>query len=395
MAIEGSYDERSFTPKDPWRVWAEVQGIGLYWDTDNQFAAGRQGVRGIQSNPVTPTRSGVRGLAVNTPVGEAPRARATPVNMLGNTRNLSFGGRSYGSQAIDRNEWGRLGSTVGQVAPIAVEYGSQRAERRQTRAQTAPSGVPTPPVSMAGRLAQRWRQRNTPQPPQSLNMGLPQNVPLPPQPGEAPPLPSPTQATRQPSWVTTPPTGPTPSPLATSNWREEQAQRIAEWELGEPGQPTPDVTLGSRTYQQERAQAREARATAPSEPEVGMPTATERWARARQLQTERETARGNTPRNRNLPGSVASGRSAPMPQNPPSPRPGSVGTVPIAPRSGTTAEPAPSVESPRDWATRRGIPLGRWDGEPSAQPTSAVGGQEERLSAEGVTSPKSTRKKNS
>lgn len=365
MAIEGSYDQASFTPKDPFRLWAEAQGVGLYWDTENQFAAGRQGVRGIQANPVSATRSGVRGLSVSAPVGEAPRAQATPVNMLANPRNLSFGGRNYGSQAIDRGEWGRLGSVVIPAVSAMTEARGERSGQQGPRVRTAPSGVPTPPSTPAGKLAQRWRQRNTPQPPQSLNMGLPQNVPLPPQPDEAPPLPRPTMATQQPSWVTTPPTGPTPSPLATSNWREDQAQRIAEWELGEPGQPAPDVTLGSRTYQQERAQEREARATAPSQPEVGMPTASERWTRARQLQVERELARGDAPRNRNLPGSVASGRSAPMPQNAPvqqpAPRPGSVGTVPITP------------------------------------PTSVVGGQEERLAAEGVTPtapPKRTRKKN-
>lgn len=381
MAIEGAYNAQQFSAGRPDALsWQQHM---MYWDTQNPFSAGTRGV------------SGNLGGTTDLPVINAPRAQARPVNMLGNPRNLSFGGRNYGTQQIDRNEWNRLGSFVVPAVSAMTQSREQGEGQRAPRSRTTPpSGVPAPPSTPAGRLAQRWRQRNAPQPPQSLNMGLPQNVPLPPQPGEAPPLPSPTPATQQPSWVTTPPTGPTPSPLATSNWREEQAQRIAEYELGEPGQPTPDVTLGSRTYQQERAQAREARATAPSEPEVGMPTATERWARARQLQTERETARGNAPRNRNLPGSVASGRSAPMPQNPPSPRPGSVGTVPVAPRSGTTAEPAPSVESPRDWATRRGIPLGRWDGEPTAQPTSSVGGQEERLSAEGVTPPKRTRKKN-
>lgn len=360
MAIEGAYNADSYSIRNPQNL--EFQQYMMYWDTQNPFAAGRQGVRGIQDNPISSTRSGVRGLSVSAPVGEAPRAQATPVNMLANPRNLSFGGRNYGRQAIDRGEWNRLGSFVIPAVSAMTEARGERPGQQGPRVRTAPSGVPTPPSTPAGKLAQRWRQRNTPQPPQSLNMGLPQNVPLPPQPGEAPPLPRPTMATQQPSWVTTPPTGATPSPLATSNWREEQAQRIAEWELGEPGQPAPDVTLGSRTYQQERAQER---ATAPSEPEVGMPTSSERWTRARQLQVERELARGDAPRNRNLPGSVASGRSAPMPQNAPvqqpAPRPGSVGTVPITP------------------------------------PTSVVGGQEERLAAEGVTPtapPKRTRKKN-
>lgn len=366
MAIEGAYNAQQFSAGRPDALsWQQHM---MYWDTQNPFSAGTRGVRSTGTNPFQQTRSGVQKIATEIPIGQAPRAQARPVNMLGNPRNLSFGGRNYGTQQIDRGEIDRIGSFIRPAVSAMTQSREQGEGQRAPRSRTTPpSGVPAPPSTPAGRLAQRWRQRNAPQPPQSLNMGLPQNVPLPPQPGEAPPLPSPTQPAPGPSWVTTPPTGPTKHPLATSNWREEQAQRVAEYELGEPGQPTPDVGIGSRTYQQERAQERQARDTAPSEPEAGMPTSAERRSRARQLQAERELARGNAPRNRNLPSSVASGRTAPTPQNvpfeqpAPTPRPGSVGTVPIT------------------------------------MPTSPVGGQEERLAAEGAapaTPAKRTRNKN-
>jgi len=227
MATGGSYNPSTFKQSTPFETWAQVQGIGLYWDTENQFAAGKQGV----------SRAGF-----STPgaaYGQLQRAQAPGVNYLGGSgqRQLNFGGRDYGSQAIDRNEIGRIGSVMEPIAQNITDW-----RMAQKANQTYPTSGPG--------AFQQWRQKQ-----QMKRAGIP-----------TPPQPQATQPGTLPS-----PVLPTPSPLATSNWREEQAQRIAEYELGEPGQPTPDPSAGSRAYQEEVARRRANRPTGPSQSGMAPP----------------------------------------------------------------------------------------------------------------------------
>ena len=143
MAIEGSYNAGSYTVRNPQNL--EFQQYMMYWDTNNPFAKGRPGVQG----PL--------GGATDLPAISAPRAQARPVNMLGNARNLSFGGRNYGPQNIDRNEWGRLGSTI---VPTLEGMAQQRQQRLQTTGQSVAQGP-----GIISRAVQKWRQRNVPPPP--------------------------------------------------------------------------------------------------------------------------------------------------------------------------------------------------------------------------------------
>ena len=304
MAIGGSFSQDAFTPKDPWRTWAEVQGLGLYWDTDNQFAAGKQGVRQFDTPITSTTRSGVRSInaplgtsrsgvrSINAPLGtsrqprydlgvDAPTGKleaisAKEVNMFDSTSPISDGDRNYGDQTIDRDELARLssmGSTVASaVAPVAERVGQ----------------------SWAGVRARRRFARETEQQARGIEQQgramMAQGVPPAPGAGGPSPLPPPAPGAGRPGGLPAPqaPLAPQKHSLATSNWREVQAQRIAEQAMGQPGQPAPDVTLGSRMYQEERAQERANRPAPASAP--GVTTSAQRWENARRLQTEREAA---------------------------------------------------------------------------------------------------------
>jgi len=89
MAIGGSFNKDTFRQTTPFETWAQVQGVGLYWDTENQFAAGRPAPR--------PDRGGGH-------------------NYLG-TRGpaINYGGRDYGSQPIDRGELQRAGTGISAI----------------------------------------------------------------------------------------------------------------------------------------------------------------------------------------------------------------------------------------------------------------------------------------
>lgn len=283
MAIEGAYNAQQFAASRPDALsWQQHM---MYWDTQNPFSAGER----------------------------APQARAQPVNMLGSGRNLSFGGRNYGSQDIDRNEWGRLGSVVVPTVSAMLQSREQGVGRQRAGSGTEPT------EESPNRLQQAWRKRQLTK----------QGIPMPPQP------------TAKTPGTLPPPTLPTPHTLATSNWRAEQAQRIAD-NLNQIGRApvTINPTLeASQSYQQERAQERVQNAQRrTAEASIGTggapppPPATnaERMANAqRRIASQQATRRPPT---------------EPLPQAVPN-------------------RPAPNV---------------------MPSPITAVGGQEERLAAEGT-----------
>lgn len=355
MAIGGSFDPSTFTNRTPFETWAQVQGIGLYWDTENTFAAGKQGVRSASFGAQAPMqgRQGVRSLDVSAPMRGYSPARAQPVNMFGSARNISSGGRDYGSQAIDRGELQRLSSMGSSFVDIARQ-----------RAENAPGQTMGPRTPSARQQRRQLRRAGVPMPPQPGQVPLPPpSMPEEPETGFAPPggvpgLSQPPQ-TQQATKTLPAPVPATPHALAGTNWREVQAQRIAELELGEPGQPAPNPSVGSRSYLEEVERRRAERAGLPPAPTAPPLTGAQRMERAGQLQAERQAAvaarggRGPMP-----PGAVSNRRSPDL--LPPNMRPGAVGTAKIP------------------------TPMG------------LAGGQEERLSAEGATPaapPKRTRKK--
>lgn len=327
MAKGGSYNAGAFTASTPmpleWQQWQ------MYRDTQNPFASGGR----IES---------AGGGGSNYLGGSSPRA-------------INFGGRDYGSQELDRDELRRIGSTAVPLFSGIIDNIKEWRERQQANQTYPTAGSTAGPSTPAGRSRRGsptgsatsstgrsgGRQSAPPAP-----VTLPPGVPSPPGgPLSAPPPPQPRPLA--PPTMSTPPTPPirTPHPLATSNWREEQAQRLAEYEMGEPGQPTPDPSVGSRAYQEEVARRRAERAP---QPEPTPATGSQRLSQAWKLQAEREAAVEARGGRGPMPGSaVANNRSPDL--LPPEMRPGAVGTAKI----------------------------------PS--PMSAVGGQEERLAAEGTT----------
>ena len=354
MAIGGSFNPSTFKNQTPFETWAQVQGIGLYWDTENTFAAGKQGVGRASFGAQAPIqgRQGVRARELSAPMRGYSPARAQPVNMFASARNISSGGRDYGSQAIDRNELQRLEST-----------GASFAELARQRTEATPGGPAGQRVPSARQQRRQLRKAGVPMPPQSGQVPLPPpSMPEEPDTGFAPPggvpgLPQPPQPQQDTRGLPAP-VMPTPHANVGSNWREVQAQRIAELELGQPG-PVADPSVGSRSYLEQAERRRAERAGLPPAPTAPPLTGAQRMERAGQLQAERQAAvaarggRGPMP-----PGAVSNRRSPDL--LPANMRPGAVGTAKIP------------------------------------TPMSVVGGQEERLSAEGTTPPapaKRTRKK--
>lgn len=220
MPLDESYNPKSFTPQDPVQMmWARRMWD---WDTKNPFAAGYNPFNPQTGGPGThtpglgsSTPSGVRLMNTSLPVADAPRASARPVNMLQNTRNLSFGGRNYGTQSIDRGEWDRFGSTVGTIAGALMPQG-----RGSVARGVAVPGGQTPNIFT--RTVQKWRQRNVPPPPDYSGL---------------------TGAERMANAQAR--TGAQPSESVTPGIVNE----------------TEDVTAGSRAYQERVAEERRGRAT--------------------------------------------------------------------------------------------------------------------------------------
>lgn len=305
MPVGGSFNKDAFQQQDPLQMlWARRL---WNWDTQNPFAKGVAGVQSVGSHGMVRGRQSAMDLGVQAPVGQLQQAVARPVNMLANPRQLNFGGRDYGDQSIDRNEIARIkqmGATGAKlVAPIAGAIGQRWAERRANKVAES-EAIPTA-------------------------------------------------------------TTPTPHPIASSNWREEQAARRAEYAPGassESSQPTLDVSADSRAYQEERAQER---ANRPPTTEPTPATSQERLANAAKRQEEMKAARqqAGSPA-APLPGGTASRRPSGLPQPSIFAQPKSV-TTPSQPVS---TSPSPVV----------------------ASPVTPVGDQSARLAAEGTTTPGGT-----
>lgn len=218
MATGGSYNPSTFAQKTPFETWAGVQGIGLYWDTENQFAAGKQGV----------TRASFGGPGAV----EGRIRRATPPggNYLGGygQRQINIGPRDYGSQAIDRGEIGRIGGLTGEIAgaigPVVQPLVSNW---RQTQAKN-----------------KRYRQL------QQVETGITNRM-------------SEIETALEPDWMKEARER-GPSPLASGDWRTEQEARKQAQGPGAPPQLplTPDVSAESQTYQRQVAQRRASRQAA-------------------------------------------------------------------------------------------------------------------------------------
>lgn len=325
MAVGGSYNARDFQPTDPMSMMWQMR----MWDyeTTNPFA------RGEDVPQLASTSRGRNYLGGTTPP------------------QINVGGRNYGDQGINRGELDRLGTgtqaVMGALDPLIDRWRARQGRKQvfrnlqereqeimtrmgQIQGQLGQAGAPLTPAPGTPRSSgTRGGRGGGRQPaPSATPVTLPTGVPTPPGGSPLPPPPPQGAPLPPPTVKATPPR--TPHPLATSNWREEQAQRIAELELGEPGQPTRDLSVDSRIYARTRAEERAKRAEEQaSQPAPTPATSAQRWERAEQLKAEREAAvaaRGG--RATNLPQAVPN-RPASTPSGPTIVRPGSIGSVRI------------------------------------------------------------------
>lgn len=245
MAIGGSFNKAAFNQQDPIQMmWARRMWD---WDTQNPFAKGVQQPMTVHGGGVSSGRQGVRMLNTQVPVGQIDQAVARPVNVLGSARNISAGGRNYGDQSIDRNEIERLKNTGSAFIQMARGMGEQQqAGTAGPAPTTSQAPAPTPPTPGQQRRQTRRLAK--------------QGVPAPPQPAQQQPgtLPAPVL--------------PTPSALATTDWKTEQEQRKRDYEASRTApQPAVDAGASSRAYLEEVARRRANRPTGPSQAGMAPP----------------------------------------------------------------------------------------------------------------------------
>jgi hypothetical protein len=390
MATGGSYNPSTFSQKTPFETWAQVQGIGLYWDTENQFAAGKQGVSRARFGGPGATEGTLR------------RASGSDVNVLGGygQRQINVGGRDYGSQALDRGELDRIGTIAVPMQNRLISDWRKRQKQTQkylsSKSKASPSGgttnqtggtgtTPTTPTAQPGTAQPGTRAtRRAKTSPASSTMPV---SPGQAQPAQAQPAQGPVPTSQGPTSKWPNPT----DPVAAANrglvdWRAKQVPPSSRFP--NPIDPIDAANKGLSEWSETQRQPPMSSFPNPSDPVEAINKNIGDMLRSQQraLRPEEASPRFVTNKelfdvNRSLTNRRQRQEATSEEVDSPT-QPGSSET-PSAP---TTRRP--SGLGPAGKAIFAGL-----RGENAPAPTSAVGDQNARLAAEGAVQPPQKRKK--